>query len=132
MRTLTTSGPGALLALALLALPVAAQESPVATRAELDAALASEAARADADRAVVSRVLALPEVEEAARGADLAPELDRVRDAVPLLDAPTLATAAEYAAAIEVQLAGGQSIVITATTLILILLLVIIIVLIAD
>lgn len=122
---------GALLALAISSSPLAGQRPPVATQAEMEAALGAEAAAAERDRAAVRRALDRPEVERVAERAGL--DLDAARDGVGLLDRSDLATAADYARAIELQLAGGgQTFSINATTLIIILLLVIIIVLIAE
>ena len=131
MRT-PTSRAALFLALSCLATPLAGQESAAPTRAELDAALGSRRTSAQAERDLLSRVLARPEVESAAEGAGLTSELDRVREAVPLLSGERLSQAAEQGRALEEQLAGGGSMVISTTTIIIVLLLIVIIILIAD
>jgi len=120
-----------LLALALSA-PLAAQQSPAISTQELDAALQSHAQDVDADRSVVARVLARPDVESAVRAAGFGDDLENARAATGGLEGSTLARAAATARTIEAQLAGGQSITFTTTTIVLILLLIIIIILIAN
>jgi hypothetical protein len=114
----------------MLAAPVAAQEGPVVTGAEVDAALEARAHATDAQRAAVSRVLDRPEVATVAD--EMGVDLDAAKDAVMGLDGETLTRAAGLANQIEQTLAGGQVFSINAITLIIILLLVIIVVLIAD
>ena len=120
------------LALVCLASPLAGQEVAVPGAAEMDAALQSHESRTQADRAVVSRVLSHPQVVQAAGGAGLDADLERARNALPLLSGGKLRQAADHARALDVQLAGGQSMVISTTTIILVLLLIIIIILVAD
>jgi hypothetical protein len=119
------------LSLWLIAPSAGAQQTHVADRAALDEAVAAAAARADADRAQVRRVLARQEVKDVA--ARLGVDLTRADSAIRLLDGAELAQAAQYAAQIEEDLAGGATtVVITTTTIIIILLIVIIIILLAD
>jgi hypothetical protein len=122
---------GAMLVLAALT-PLAAQETSVVSRGELDAALTNQGAGVDADRAAVGRVLTRPDVEAAVRSAGMGSELEQARAQVGTLQGDRLARAAAAARALEVDLAGGQTIVFSTTTLIIILLLIIVIILIAD
>ena len=113
----------------LMAAPVAAQQSAVAGPSELDAALQAHGQTVTDERAAVSRVLARPEVAEVA--GRMGVDIDAAKGAVAGLQGEPLQRAAGVAAAIEHQLAGGQTFSINATTLIIILLLIIIVVLIA-
>ena len=112
------------------AAPAAAQESAVVGGSELDAALEGHSQTVTAERATVSRVLGRPEV--AAVAVDMGVDLDAAKGAVAGMQGAQLQRAAGVAAAIEQQLAGGQTFSINATTLIIILLLIVIVVLIAD
>jgi branched-subunit amino acid ABC-type transport system permease component len=119
------------LSLWLIAPSAGAQQTHVADRAALDQAVAAAAARAEADRAAIRRVLARQEVKDVA--ARLGVDLTRADSAVRLLDGAELTQAAEYASQIEQDLAGGATtVVITATTIIIILLIIIVIILLAD
>lgn len=119
------------LSLWLIAPSAGAQQTHVADRAALDQAVAAAAARAEADRAAIRRVLARQEVKDVA--AKLGVDMTRADLAVRLLDGAELTQAAEYASQIEQDLAGGATtVVITATTIIIILLIVIVIILLAD
>ena len=119
------------LSLWLIAPSAGAQQTHVADRAALDQAVAAAAARAEADRAAIRRVLARQEVKDVA--ARLGVDMTRADSAVRLLDGAELTQAAEYASQIEQDLAGGATtVVITATTIIIILLIIIIIILLAD
>jgi hypothetical protein len=119
------------LSLWLVAPSAGAQQAHVADRAALDQAVAAAAARAEADRASIRRVLARQEVKDIA--SKLGVDLGRAESAIRLLDGADLTQAAEYASQIEQDLAGGATtVVITTTTIIIILLIVILIVLIAD
>src|SRR5690606_20952358 len=120
----------ALIALLLAAAPAAAQQSPVVTDAELDAALADRSADLAARRAAVQATLARPEV--AAIAARIGVGVEQARAAAGSLAGPELERAEGLSRAIEQSLAGGQVLSINATTLIIILLLVILVVLIAD
>jgi hypothetical protein len=62
----------------------------------------------------------------------MASELERARTMARSLEGERLTRAAAAARAIEVDLAGGQTVVFSTTTLIVILLLIIIVILIAD
>ena len=130
MRVTPLAWSLALGTLMLAAAPVAAQESPVVTGAEMDAALEARANATDAQRAAVSRVLDRPEVAEVAKGMGV--DITAAKDAVAGLDGESLARAAGLANQIDQALAGGQVFSINAITLIIILLLVIIVVLIAN
>ena len=108
----------------------AQQQTHVADRATLDQAVAAAAARAEADRATVRRVLARQEVKDVA--AKLGVDLTRADSAVRLLDGAELAQAAQYASQIEQDLAGGATTVVITATTIIIILIVIVIILLAD
>jgi branched-subunit amino acid ABC-type transport system permease component len=119
------------LSLWLIAPSAGAQQTHVADRVALDQAVAAAAARAEADRAAIRRVLARQEVKDVA--AKLGVDMTRADSAVRLLDGAELTQAAEYASQIEQDLAGGATtVVITATTIIIILLIIIVIILLAD
>jgi hypothetical protein len=130
MRTLPLFA-GALLALAL-SNPLSAQKSTVVSTQELDAALESRARGVDADRADVARVLSRVDVREIARSHGFGDHLEDARTAAAQLDGERLTDAALYARSLEVQLAGGQVITISAITLVIVLLIVIVVILIAD
>ena len=120
-----------LLPLALLAAsPAAAQQSPVVSAAELDAALSDQAAAVAADRAAVQATLARPQVAEVARSVGV--DIEEGRPAASSLSGEALASAVTASRRVEQALAGGQMISINATTLIIVLLLVILLVIIAD
>jgi hypothetical protein len=109
----------------------AQQARHVADRATLAQAIAAKVAKADADRTAIRRVLARQEVRDVAARAGL--DIRRAESAVALLKADELATAADYARAVENDLAGGATtIVITTTTIIIILLILILLLVIAD
>lgn len=120
------------LALATLALaaPLAAQEGPVVTGAELDAAIEAHSTTAEAQRTAVTRVLDRPEVAKVA--GQMGVDLDAARSAAEGMEGATLTRAAAVAAQIEQTLAGGQTFSINATTLIIVLLLIVLVVLIAN
>jgi hypothetical protein len=100
-------------------------------QAIIDQALAARAAKTDADRETVSRVLGRSEVKQVAERMGV--DIDRIQSSVSLLDPAELAQAADQARAVEDTLAGGATtVVITTTTIIIVLLVVIIIVLLAD
>lgn len=130
MRTLPLVA-GASLALAV-STPLAAQQGPVVTPAEIDAALEAHDGRIASDRALVERVLARGDLRAAAEAAGLGNDLADARAAVAGLDGERLSRAADYARALEQQLAGGQTITVSAVTVIIVLLLVILVVLIAS
>lgn len=120
----------AALALALVAAPLTAQESPVVQDAELSSALQSHHAEAEGKRANVERVLGMDAVRNVAESMGI--DLHRAMDATGLLAGEDLEEANRLALAIEGDLAGGQTFSISAITLIVILLLVILIVIVAD
>ena len=109
---------------------VRAQQAPVVTGSEMDAALEARGSAAEADRAAVRRVLDRPEVAGVAR--QMGVDLNEARGAVAALDGEQLGRAAAVSADVERALAGGETFTINATTLIIVLLLVILVVLIAE
>lgn len=116
------------LVLCIIHMPAEAsgQQTGVVGQAEIEAALEDHHGGEDARRAVVRRVLEQPEVRRVARAMGV--DTERLERAAGAAQGERLATAAEQARAIESQLAGGQSITISATTLIIILLLVILVI----
>ena len=114
----------------MLAAPLAAQQSPVVSGAELDAALDARASAADADRAAVQRVLEKPAVAAVAH--QMGMDVNEAKTAVAALEGEQLTRAAAVSADIERALAGGEVFTINATTLIIVLLLIVLVVLIAD
>lgn len=117
-------------ALLLVAAPVTAQEAGTVEAPEIEAALDAHHADADADRDAVRRVLDTPQLQEVAD--EMGVDVEQLQSAAEMLEGERLETAADHARDIEVQLAGGQNISISATTLIVVLLLVILIVVVAD
>jgi hypothetical protein len=122
---------GAVLAFALCA-PLPAQQTPVVSPDEIDAALASRARSVDADRSAILRLLSRADVRAVAESRGVGLRLDDARAAVTRLDGEPLSRLGGYARSVEAQLAGGQTITMTTGTLIVILLLVIIVILVAD
>lgn len=88
-------------------------------------ALVAEDDGGEADRAVVAEFLERDDVKQVAaeRGIDL----ERLDDAVRTLDAREAATLAQHVQNVKAQLAGGDTLVISATTVIIILLILILI-----
>ena len=120
-----------LAAVALLAAaPAAAQEGPVVSTGELNAALTDHATQVAADREAVQATLARPEVADVA--ASMGVDVEDARTAAGSLSGDALARAVDLSHRVDQALAGGQVISFNATTLIIILLLVIVVVLIAD
>jgi hypothetical protein len=111
----------------------AAQElqppSHTAPEAALDRALQQHVAGTEADRAVVQRLLARPDVQ--ALAAEIGLDVRRAQTAVATLDGEQLSDLAARARAAEQGLAGGQGSVRISTTLIIIALLVIILLIVA-
>ena len=130
MRTLSLVA-GAALAL-VIGSPLCAQQGPIVSTQEMEAALESHDRSVEADRAVVARVLARTDVRAAARAHGFADRLEEASALAGSLTGERLAQASAHARALEVQLAGGQTISFNVLTLIIILLLVIIVILIAD
>jgi hypothetical protein len=87
--------------------PLSAQQQPVVSQRELDAALGAGAQRLEAERAVVTRVLSRAEVEEIAKAQGWADRLGDARTAVGQLNGMRLERASEHARALEQALAGG-------------------------
>ena len=115
----------------VMAVPrVAAQQpqSHAAPSAAIDQALQQHVTAVDADRAVVQRLLARPDVQSLAKEIGL--DVRRAQSAVATLDATQLSELASHARQAEQGLAGGQSVRIS-TTLIIIALLVLILLIVA-
>lgn len=130
MRTPVSAIASGVIALTVVP-PAAAQGRHAASQSAIEAALQEHAARADADRERVRRVLAHPEVADVARKAGI--DLRRAADAVATLAGDDLARVAGHARQVEQALAGGQSaFVISTTTIIIVLLLVILIIVAVD
>jgi hypothetical protein len=110
----------------LSASPVWADQQ-ILDRSAMQRAIAEKDAADALNRQVVSRVLARSEVEAVALRLGL--DVKQARAAVAHLDSEALAAVAQPARAVDADLAGGQTIVISVTTLLLI---IIIVLLIAD
>ena len=128
MRTFV-SGFVLLLCILIVAPRAAAQSTHAASGAAIDAALQQHVAAADADRALVQRVLEHPEVR--ALAAQLGLDVRRAQAAVATLDGEQLMRVAAQARNADQALAGGQSRVTISTTLIIIALLVLILLIVA-
>jgi hypothetical protein len=132
MRT-SVSGLVVLLCI-LMAVPrVAAQQpqagSHAAPSAAIDEALQQHVTAADADRAVIQRLLARPDVQ--ALAAEIGLDIRRAHTAVATLEGGQLSDLAARARQAERGLAGGQGSVRISTTLIIIALLVVILLIVA-
>jgi predicted transcriptional regulator len=118
-----------LVALAVGASPLLAQDGHIVDRSELRSSVTKGAASEDANRATVLRVLQRSEVREIADRMGV--DVSTAEDAVATLDGVELERLSDRARAVETALAGGQSITIS-TTVIIIALLVVILILVAD
>jgi len=127
MRT-SVSGLVVLLCV-LMAIPRVAAQSHAAPTAAIDQALQQHVTAVDADRAVVQRLLARPDVQAIA--ADMGLDVRRAQTAVATLDGDQLSRLASQARQAEQELAGGQGSIRISTTLIIIALLVIILLVVA-
>jgi hypothetical protein len=105
------------------------QPSHAASATALDQALEQHVTATAADRAVVQRLLARPDVQ--ALAAEIGLDVRRAQSAVATLDGEQLSDLAARARAAEEGLAGGQGSVRISTTLIIIALLVIILLVVA-
>ena len=106
-----------------------AQTQHAAPASALDAAVQDHMDSSAADREMVLRLLARPEVQSVAGDAGI--DLRRAETAVAALDGAQLAEVAAHAQQVEQALAGGQSRVTISTTLIIIALLVLILIIVA-
>ena len=104
---------------------VHAQSAHAAQPSAIDQALQQRVDAADADRAVVQRVLEQPAVR--ALAGELGVDVQRAQSAVATLDPAQLTELAARANAVDRALAGGQGSVTISTTLLIIGLLVLII-----
>ena len=131
MRT-SVSGLVVLLCILMATPRVAAQshaDSHAAPTAAIDQALQRHVTSLDADRAVVQRLLARPDVK--ALAAEMGLDMRRAQTAVATLDGEQLSNLAAHARQAEQGLAGGQGSVRISTTLIIIALLVVILLIVA-
>src|SRR5687768_17160683 len=132
MRT-SVSGLVVLLCILIAAPRLAAQEpatgSHTAPPAAIDQALQQHVTAIDADRAVVQRLLARPDVR--ALAAEIGLDVRRAQSAVAALDGAQLTELAAQARQAEEGLAGGQGSIRISTTLIIIALLVLILLIVA-
>jgi hypothetical protein len=112
--------------LAIPSAPAAADTSVIAT-SDLEQALARRQVQDDAARDRVTTLLRRPDVQALAGEAGL--DLKRAESAVQALDGAELEAVAAHAAALDQELAGGQTIRIN---LIVLLLIIIIVILLAD
>jgi pyruvate/2-oxoglutarate dehydrogenase complex dihydrolipoamide acyltransferase (E2) component len=131
MRT-SVSGLVVLLCILMAAPRAVAQSqgrSHAAPPAAIDQALQQHVTVVDADRAVVQRLLARPDVK--ALAADMGLDLQRAQTAVATIDGEQLSDLASLARQAEKELAGGQGSIRISTTLIIIALLVVILLIVA-
>ena len=119
-----------LLALAVCASPLLAQDGHVVDRSQLRASVAEKAASEDADRATVLRVLQRPEVREIAN--QMGVDVRTAEHAVATLDGVELERLSDRARAVETGLAGGDQYITISVTALIIALLVLIVILVAD
>jgi pyruvate/2-oxoglutarate dehydrogenase complex dihydrolipoamide acyltransferase (E2) component len=103
--------------------------SHAAPPAAIDQALQQHVTAVDADRAVVQRLLARPDVK--ALAAEMGLDLRSAQTAVATIDGEQLSDLASQARQAEQELAGGQGSVRISTTLIIIALLVVILLIVA-
>jgi hypothetical protein len=103
--------------------------SHAAPPAAIDQALQHHVTAVDADRAVVQRLLARPDVK--ALAAEMGLDLRSAQTAVATIDGEQLSDLASQARQAEQELAGGQGSVRISTTLIIIALLVVILLIVA-
>ena len=109
--------------------PAHAQSTHAVPVSALEAAVLDHVSSQAADRDVVLRLLARPDVEAIAGGAGI--DLRRVEGAVGTLEGEQLAEVAAQARQAEQALAGGQSRVVISTTAIIIGLLIVILLIVA-
>jgi pyruvate/2-oxoglutarate dehydrogenase complex dihydrolipoamide acyltransferase (E2) component len=109
--------------------PAAAQSTHAAPPSAIDQALQQHVDSADADRALVQRVLEQPVVR--ALAAELGLDVRRAQSAIATLQGEQLTRLAAQAHLVEQALAGGQSRITISTTLIIIALLVLILLIVA-
>ena len=114
----------ALIAAFGLATGVEAQDADADVRAELQTMVAEDGST-QADRAAVSDFLERDDVQQVA--AENGIGMERLEGAVETLDGEQAATLAERVREVQAQLAGGDTLVISATTLIIVLLVLILI-----
>jgi hypothetical protein len=132
MRT-SVSGLVVLLCILIAAPRAAAQQSRAGSHtappAAIDEALQQHVTAVDADRAVVQRLLARPDVK--ALAAEIGLDIRRAQTAIATLEGGQLSDLAARARQAEEGLAGGQGSVRISTTLIIIALLVVILLIVA-
>jgi branched-subunit amino acid ABC-type transport system permease component len=131
MRT-SVSGLVVLLCILMAAPRAVAQSharSHAAPPAAIDQALQQHVTAVDADRAVVQRLLARPDVK--ALAAEMGLDLRRAQTALATIDGEQLSDLASQARQAEKELAGGQGSIRISTTLIIIALLVVILLIVA-
>jgi hypothetical protein len=109
--------------LLLWSAPALAQQRHVVDLAVMHQAVADQAATDQQNRAVVINVLHRAEVQDLAGRLGL--NVTRAENAVPTLSSVELARLASSARVADVQLAGGDTVVISVTTLLLIVILVV-------
>ena len=114
----------ALIAAFGLATGVEAQDADADVRAELQTMVAEDGS-GQADRAAVADFLEREDVQQVA--AENGISMERLEGAVETLDGEQAATLAERVREVQAQLAGGDTLVISATTLIIVLLVLILI-----
>jgi hypothetical protein len=119
---------GALLAVLLTAPAALAQRAHVINQSALDQAVQQRVAQDQADRETIRTFLHNPTVQDVAAKAGLS--IDKAEAAVSTLQGDELRRTAGQVRAVDPELAGGSTIVISTWTIIIILLIVIILILI--
>jgi hypothetical protein len=114
----------------LVMAPVANAQDHVINKSALDKAVQARVAQDQADREVITALLARPEVREVAAKAGLS--LDKASVAVATLQGSDLRDIASQARQVNNELAGGASTIVISTTTVIIILLIVVIILVAD
>ncbi|HXG72321.1 MAG TPA: hypothetical protein VNJ04_17085 [Gemmatimonadaceae bacterium] len=113
----------------LVIAPVASAQNHVINKSALDQAVQVRVAQDQADRAIITSLLARPEVRDVAAQAGLS--LEKASAAVSTLQGDDLRNLAGQARQVNDTLAGGASTIVISTTAIIIILLIIILLVVA-
>ncbi|HXG55216.1 MAG TPA: hypothetical protein VNJ03_07525 [Vicinamibacterales bacterium] len=113
----------------LVMAPVASAQNHVINKSALDQAVQVRVAQDQSDRAIITSLLARPEVREVAAQAGLS--LEKASAAVSTLQGDDLRNLAGQARQVNDTLAGGASTIVISTTAIIIILLIIILLVVA-
>lgn len=131
MRLISRKTMGWALAVALLALPAAAQAQQASAEAVQEpTAIAMQTSGEEADREALRQFLGRQDVQRIARMADV--DLSDAGAGVLALEGERLSRAADQARALESKMGAQDSITISATTVIIVLLLILVIIVVAS